>query len=153
MRRSDAMNGKYVKQRIIMAYRAIESRQNQCVRPLPKVKTDSDRLPISCPVRTFECHSFLRVNNLRDCAVIHYPSMDVLDSGESTVDLHCVSRKCCITVKSSSRCVAHLEFGTPSRGTLGAEQRLEPGLINPLKLYCSSQTFGRTLRLSAPSSS
>jgi hypothetical protein len=25
----------------------------------------------------------------------------------------------------------HLEFGTPSRGTLGAEQRLEPGLINP----------------------
>jgi len=57
--------------------------------------------------------------------------MDVLDSGESTVDLHCVSRKCCITVKSSSRCVAHLEFGTPSRGTLGAEQRLEPGRINP----------------------
>lgn len=35
------------------------------------------------------------------------------------------------TVKSSSRCVANLEFGTPSRGTLGAEQRLEPGLINP----------------------
>jgi len=35
------------------------------------------------------------------------------------------------TVKSLSRCVANLEFGTPSRGTLGAEQRLEPGLINP----------------------
>ena len=153
MRRSDAMNGKYVKQRIIMAYRAIESRQNQCVRPLPKVKTDSDRLPISCPVRTFECHSFLRVNNLRNCAVIHYPSMDVLDSGESlsiftlspaNAVLRSRVRHAALPTSSSAR--RRVARWVPSRD-------LSQGSSTRLKLYCSSQTFGRTLRLSAPSSS
>jgi hypothetical protein len=31
--------------------------------------------------------------NTRLSRATHYPSMDVLDSGESTVNLHCVSRK------------------------------------------------------------